>query len=576
MTLNEITKEQLKEMYIEKDMTLQQIAEKLGTTRFKVSDRLKELGIEKEARLRTRHKDMPNKEQIEDLYLNKNMTIKEVASYFGISYQSVIRLNKKYNITKSKDIVIKQRADSHRKKVGVSVEDTTWRDKVIEVYINQNNTRKKTAEILGISLSRVLAIIEHYNIVKSKELNRERMKKTNLEKYGHEYATQSKETLDKMRKTNLERYGVSHPWNRPKSHERGIETKKEKRRERMSLIDDNLKKYLAEHKDATLSSISKDLKIPYSSTSALVRELGHVDEVNYPITALESKFKSFLEEYNIEYTIHDRQQIKPKELDFYLPKYNIGIEINDTASHNSTIPYKDSDICTPRYHFDKTKLAIDNNVHLIHIFEYEIDDAIRYNKILNYLKSLLDIETKRVYARNCVIKEVSTKEANEFLDNYHLQNKAHASIKLGLYYKDELVELMTFGRPRYNKNYEYELIRLCTKFGYKVVGGSQKLFKYFLNTFNPTTVISYCDISKFTGNVYKSLGFTFIDYTQPNYIWTNFKTTLPRYSTQKQKLLSILNIENQDNLTEDAIMENLGYLRVYDCGNAKYVYTKNI
>ena len=37
--------------------------------------------------------------------------------------------------------------------------------------------------------------------------------------------------------------------------------------------------------------------------------------------------------------------------------------------------------------------------------------------------------------------------------------------------KEELVAVMTFGKPRFNKNYEYELIRYATK--YKVIGRSK-------------------------------------------------------------------------------------------------------
>ena len=78
MTLNEITKEQLKEMYVDKDMTLQQIAEKLDTTRFKVSDKIKEYSIAKDQRLRTRHKGAPSKEELIDMYINKNMNIQNI------------------------------------------------------------------------------------------------------------------------------------------------------------------------------------------------------------------------------------------------------------------------------------------------------------------------------------------------------------------------------------------------------------------------------------------------------------------------------------------------------------------
>lgn len=44
------------------------------------------------------------------------------------------------------------------------------------------------------------------NIVKQ-----EKTKKTNMEKYDVEYASQSKELLEKMKQTNMEKYGVQFP-----------------------------------------------------------------------------------------------------------------------------------------------------------------------------------------------------------------------------------------------------------------------------------------------------------------------------------------------------------------------------
>ena len=80
---------------------------------------------------------------------------------------------------------------------------------------------------------------------------------------------------------------------------------------------------------------------------------------------------------------------------------------------------------------------------------------------------------------------------------------------------------MTFGKPRYNKNYEYELIRYCSS--KKVVGGAEKLFNYFIKTYNPKSIISYCDWSKFNGNVYSKLGFKYKSYSICKH-WYNTKT----------------------------------------------------
>ena len=93
-------------------------------------------------------------------------------------------------------------------------------------------------------------------------------------------------------------------------------------------------------------------------------------------------------------------------------------------------------------------------------------------------------------------------------------------MNIGLFQSEQLVQVMTFGRPRYNKSYEYELLRLCSHDCYAVVGGAEKLFKYFIKAYKPQSIISYCDTSKFTGDVYYRLGFTLKQQTKPNKIWS--------------------------------------------------------
>lgn len=571
MTLNEITKEQLKEMYVDKDMTLQQIAEELDTTRFKVSDKIKEYNIVKDQRLRTRHKNIPSKEELIDMYINKNMNIQDIANVYSLNRITISRLIKKYNINKDSSLIRKNAGDKRRAKNNLDIDDTSWKDKVYDLYITQNKTRKETANELGINMSQLLTILNKYNIIKSKDLNQKRIAETCLKKYGVSRAWNS----EKARETRIKKYGKGDAWNSKESRLKSSITRAKNKKDKFERINNELLDYLNKNKNPKLMDISKDLNIPYSTASFFINEFNLKDYVDYDSSRLETYFKDFLDKYSIEYIQNDRMQIKPKELDFYIPKANLAIEINDIASHNSTLSFRNTSNIRPyNYHFNKTQLTKERGIHLIHIFEYEMMDEDKYNKIINYIKSILDINTIKVYARKCEVKEISTKEAREFLDTHHLQSYASSSVKLGLYCKDELVEVMTFGKPRFNKSYEYELIRLCTSSSYKVVGGSQKLFKYFLNNYNPKSIISYCDISKFTGDVYEKLGFTFVEYTQPNYVWTNYVNTFPRYLTQKHKLKEMFN-DLEEGYTEDSAMMSHGYVKIYDCGNAKYEFKRD-
>lgn len=131
---------------------------------------------------------------------------------------------------------------------------------------------------------------------------------------------------------------------------------------------------------------------------------------------------------------------------------------------------------------------------------------------------------------------------------------------------------MSFGKPRFNKKFQYEMIRECSKNGYSIVGGKEKLWKYFVKNYKPKSVISYCDKRFFTGESYTRLGFSFSHDTKPSYFYANKKQMLTRYQCQKHKLKSLLKNFDSD-LTESENMEKEGYFKLYDFGQKVYVYT---
>ena len=198
-------------------------------------------------------------------------------------------------------------------------------------------------------------------------------------------------------------------------------------------------------------------------------------------------------------------------------------------------------------------------------------------KIINNLQSKVNI-----YARTLIIKEVPEIDCNIFLNTYHYQNTCkNQTIRLGLYNKDNtLLQLITFGKPRYNKNYEYELLRLCTNSKYNIIGGVNKLFNYFINNYNPSSIISYCDNSKFKGFVYTKLGFNLITKGNPNKHWYNPKTK--KHITNNlllQRGFSQLHSDSNYKLNNKGdnniqLMLNAGYLEIYDCGQSTYAWIK--
>lgn len=287
------------------------------------------------------------------------------------------------------------------------------------------------------------------------------------------------------------------------------------------------------------------------------------------ISKINQKFAEQLKELNIDNEFEFR--INSRYYDIHILNTNILIEIDPAFTHNSTFNIWDKDLLDKDYHLNKIKLAEENNYRCIHIFDW--DDK---EKIINILKS-----KNKISAKKCSIKEISKQEANEFLDKYHLQGSCKGNdINIGLYYNEELISLMTFGKPRYNKNYEYEFLRFCNHKDYSIYGGTNKLFKYFIENYNPTSIISYSDRAKFEGKFFNNLGFIKEKETKPACHWYNIKTkqhfldnSLRAIGADRLLGTNYGSIEDSGMNNRD-IMLNEGFVEVYDYGQSVYIWNK--
>lgn len=250
--------------------------------------------------------------------------------------------------------------------------------------------------------------------------------------------------------------------------------------------------------------------------------------------------------------------------DFKVGKYLI--EIDPYATHNSTWGIRNNPPKSSNYHKHKSDLAKANGYRCIHKFDW--DDP---KKLIALLKN-----TTKVGARDCHIKEVSKEDAIAFIDSYHLQGYAKDTIRVGLYYGAELVGIMTFGIPRYNKKYEYELVRYCTS--KNIIGGSEKLFKYFINTYNPASIISYCDEAKFSGTTYEKLRFKLVRSGRPSKHWYNPKTTqhITDNLLRQRGYDQLFKTTYGKGTSNEALMLTAGFVEIFDCGQATYVWRRQL
>lgn len=187
-------------------------------------------------------------------------------------------------------------------------------------------------------------------------------------------------------------------------------------------------------------------------------------------------------------------------------------------------------------------------------------------------------KSKKIWARKCKIREIKdNKYIREFLNKNHIQGFVGSKVKIGLFYNNELVSLMTFGNLRKSmgqksKEGSFELLRFCNKLNFTVVGGASKLFKHFLKNYNPNLIISYADKRWSKGNLYQNLGFIKESDTIKNYFWIVDNKREYRFKWRKDKLVSM---GYDPNMTEVEIMNSLNYFRIFDKGNIKYSYRNN-
>lgn len=178
-----------------------------------------------------------------------------------------------------------------------------------------------------------------------------------------------------------------------------------------------------------------------------------------------------------------------------------------------------------------------------------------------------DKELTKIDARKCTIASVDKDKAKEFLNNHHDQGYAFSSIRYGLYYNDELVQLMTFGNPRYNKSYQYEIIRECTKGNVVVRGGTSKLWKHFIreNEVYSCICYSYPHNGEYTDHYCRYCGFNNITRAYPEkkvfFVgnWNGKRREISKSILERHGVDRLLKTNQGKDRSNEQIMLDLGF-----------------
>ena len=320
------------------------------------------------------------------------------------------------------------------------------------------------------------------------------------------------------------------------------------------------------NRSRTLIDIANELGVYYSTVGEYCLKFGFTIRQTSNYSTVEVEVCDFLRSVNVQVVQHDWTILKNKEIDIFLPEYNIGIEINGLYWH-SWAP--NSGRCEDKLrHINKTTEAKENGVKLLHITDYEWHN--KQDIIKSMLLSKLGKNVK-IFARKCEIREVITRVERDFLNKTHIQGYSVSSFARGLYYNDELVMLITIGKTRFNRDQKYEIIRVSSAPGLTIVGGLSKLINNVCSTID-LPLITYCDIDKSDGNGYKSAGMTIVKSTGPGYFWTDGNQIISRYKSQKKNLSNWL-LSFNPNLSEAENMFAAKFRRYWNCGSILFEIT---
>ncbi|NJO61052.1 MAG: hypothetical protein HC836_23160 [Richelia sp. RM2_1_2] len=411
---------------------------------------------------------------------------------------------------------------------------------------------------------------------RSVDLNR-KGRQTLREKYGVENPAQLTDHREKCVNTLLQNYGVTNYFNsddwQNKSLEKALVLFQELSPKFISIIE------IAEPDEYLIEAHTKPNKrIKFTcnkcgNTEAVasetfkfrLRDFKNVCSFCLGISRLTSAGEKEVVQYiRSVYTgtilENDRKLIYRKELDIVLPDINLAFEYNGIFYHSN------KRIHEPKYHLDKLERCNKIHLRLINIFEDEW--LFKKEIVKKRIRYLLGLEKNKIYARHCVVQEISSNEARSFIENEHIHGYVNAKIKLGLFHNGQLVSVMTLSRPNRAKgrhsNFDtWEISRFCSTIN--VVGGASKLLSSFKKRYMPPSIFTYSDRRWDTGQLYSTLGFTFVGNTTPGYWYVKGDKRYHRFALRKNK-------DDDLNLTEWENRQRQGWHRIWDCGHAKWVW----
>lgn len=312
---------------------------------------------------------------------------------------------------------------------------------------------------------------------------KQKIKSTNLEKYGFEYPTQNNIVKHKTQETCLNRYNFNTPLQNPLIKDKIKLTNETNTLFKYDTLINKEEFEILSYNDSIFNLYHKECSNSFSiNRKQLYDRLNN--DVNictkcYPIDELtsikEKEVLNWIKSLDIENIIcSDRLILEGKELDIYLPKYNLAIEFNGYYWHSDKFKEKN-------YHLDKTVKCKDKGIDLIHIFENdwsEKQDVIK-SIILKKLNMIEQIDFNKLEHINNIYN------CKEFIFNNSIKRIDLFDDNLIFKYNEDIVLVINYTI----KDDIFIISEICEKIGYSI--NKYGLIEYIFNNFKINNIHFY-------------------------------------------------------------------------------------